>query len=71
MCILTVGRQVALTVHGDGFVSEVCVGSLRWFYMQLRRHFENETDVVGADKGLAKDLKVLKRTIHGVADGIR
>ena len=57
-------------MHGDDFVSEGELSSLGWLDAELKKRFELKTEVMGAQQGLEKDLRLLNRIIRWTDEGV-
>ena len=64
------GRGVCMAVHGDDFVSEGQLSDLQWVDQQLRAHFQIKTELMGAQEGLTKELRLLNRILQWAPEGI-
>ena len=63
-------KHICLTVHGDDFVSEGNYKALSWMDCMLRKHFEVQTEIMGADPGLVKEMRLLNRLVTWTPRGI-
>ena len=57
-------RDIKALFHGDDFVSSGERTELEWLCKGLKRMFETKMAMVGEDDDLAKDSRVLKRTVR-------
>lgn len=59
--------------HG-GARRRLCVGGapggLQWIDAQLREHFRNKTEIIGANSGFVKELNLLNRILQWGKDGV-
>ena len=62
--------KICMAVHGDEFVSAGSYNSLRWLDEKLKGHFQIKTEVLGEDKALLKEARLLNRVIRWRKDGI-
>ena len=65
-------RRINLVVHGDDFLSEGEAQELRWFDIELRKHFELKTEVLGPDvkNGEVQEIRLLNRILTWSDKGI-
>ena len=46
-------------VHGEDYVSSVCLSQLEWLKKNLERAFTLKSTIIGSDPSLGKDMVVL------------
>ncbi len=63
-------RGLCTLVHGDDYVSVGERSGLQWLQQELEGCFEVKTTVIGNQRGLQKELKVLNRVIRFIGAGI-
>ena len=65
-------KCINVVVHGDDFMSEGEAHNLKWFDVELSKHFELKTEVLGPDaaKGEVQELRFLNRVITWTGTGI-
>ena len=65
-------RHLSTVVHGDDFVTEGERYQLDWLDVELRKHFEIKTEILGPDahKGEQREVRILNRVLRWEDSGI-
>ena len=63
-------KELHLTVHGDDFTITGPEESLRWLRSRMEQKFEISTHMLGPDKGMEDEVRVLNRTLRWTEAGI-
>ena len=63
-------RDIKLTVHGDDFLVVADQEQLHWLNKKMQEEYEIKFQVMGPEKHLSQDVKILKRTLRWTQVGI-
>ena len=62
--------KIRTVVHGDDFVSEGPLKSLKSMDVMLAKHFDIKTEILGPEKECVKQLTILNRVVTWESGGI-
>ena len=63
-------RDIKLTVHGDDFLVVADEEQLHWLNRKMQQEYEIKFQVMGPEKHLSQDVKILSRTLRWTQVGI-